>query len=331
LKTRNSIRWSKRFIQAITVGCSLVTGLPGLAHDGPEHDIEELTERMAKEGESTDLLLQRAIEYNVLGKFTEAAKDLERALQFDPDSLTVQRELSRAYFASGKTDEALKAASRGLKNPAAGPDYASLLMVRAEILRARGEHQKALDDADLAIEEYPNNVEWYLVRSQLQSRLKLKKERLNGLEEGIKETGSGVLEIEWIDALIDDGQHPAALERIETELKNSRWRSSWLIRRAKIRLAAKNAEEATADLETAITELNRRINPTSPDPSLLADRGQAQDLLGKKEEARKDYEQARDKGLSEDWLRERIRLLKEAEDAEKDEDTKKPARRSRKK
>src|SRR5215510_11584942 len=116
---------------------SVALCLTALPHDGPEHDIEELTERIAKEGESADLLLQRAIEYQVLGKFAEAAKDLERALQFDAHSATTQRELSRAYFAQGKTNEALQTVTRALKSASEGPDRASLLIVRAEVLRAR--------------------------------------------------------------------------------------------------------------------------------------------------------------------------------------------------
>ena len=310
MKTKSSIHPSCRFLRGLALGCCLVAGAPLWAHDGPEHEIEELTERIKKEGESADLLLQRAIEYNVLGKAAEAAKDLERALDFDPTSITGQRELSRTYFTLGKTNEALDTVNRALKRPSEGADRGSLLIVRAEILRARSDFQKSFEDADRAIREHPDNVEWYLLRSQLQVRLKLKKERIKGLEEGIKETGSGVLENEWIDALIEDGQHVRALEKIEAELKNSRLLSSWLIRRAKVRLASGKKEDAKQDLEAALVELNRRINATSPDPSLLADRGLARELLGQKEEAKKDYEQAREKGLTDDWLRERLNALK---------------------
>src|SRR5204863_292443 len=147
---------------------------------------------------------------------------LERALQFEGHAATTQRELSRAYFALGKTNEALQTVTRALKTSSEGPDHAALLIVRAEVLRARREHQKALEDTDRAIREYPGNVEWYLLRSQLHARLKLKKERIKGLEEGLQETGSGVLEVEWVDALIDDEQHARAAAKIEDELKNLR-------------------------------------------------------------------------------------------------------------
>ena len=280
------------------------------AHDGPEHDIEELTERIAKEGESADLLLQRAIEYQVIRKPGEAVKDLERAIQLEADSPAIQRELGRAYFSAGKTNEALQVVTRGIEGEAKGADLASLLMVRVEILRARKEREKALKDANDAISEHPNNVEWYLARSQLQRALKLKPERVRGLEDGIKETGSGVLLREWIDALIDNGQHAAALEKIESEINSSRLRSSWLIRRAKVRIATGQDDAAKQDLQAALKELNVRISSSSPDPSLLADRGLTYELLGDKETARKDYVSARDKGFTEEWLLERINALK---------------------
>jgi regulator of sirC expression with transglutaminase-like and TPR domain len=145
----------------------------------------------------------------------------------------------------------------------------------------------------------------------LHAHLLRKKERIAGLDEGIKSTGSGVLENERIDALIDDHQFEAALAKIEKELDESRWKSTWLIRRAKVRLGTEKKAEAKMDLEAAIAEIQTRINLNSPDPSLLADRGTARELLGNREGARKDYEDARDKGVTEEWLLERIRALKE--------------------
>ena len=300
-------------VRPLTACCCIALQAVAFGHDGPEHEIQELTERIAKEGESADLLLKRAVEYGVMGKNTEATKDLERALSFEANSPEIQGALSRAYFVSGKTNEALQTVTSALKKSAEASEYASLLMVRVDILRARHEYQKALDDADNAILKHPHVAEWYLTRSQLQARLKLHASRVEGLRDGIKQTGSGVLEAEWIDALIDDEQHSKALEKIEAELKASRLQSSWLIRRAKVRLATGREEEGKSDLEAAIAELNLRIGTASPDPSLLADRGRAYDILGKKEDARKDYQQAKEKGVADDWLSDRIAALKEQE------------------
>jgi tetratricopeptide (TPR) repeat protein len=300
--------------------CALAFLLAGgtvRAHEGPEHDIEELTDRMKVEGESAHLLLERAVEYQVIRKHTEAVKDLEKALRLEPRSAIIQRELGRAYFSTGKTNEALQTVTKGLEQSLPpGVNRAALLALRGEILKARKETQKALDDTNQAIQEHPDNLEWYLLRGQLQTELGLKKERVSGLEEGIKHTGAAVLQIEWVEALIDDNQNDRALERIEQELNSSRLQSSWLIRRAKVRLAAGQGDAAKADLQKAVTELNARISSSAPDASLLVDRGVAYDLLGMEEKALKDFVQARDRGIQEPWLLARIAALRKTEDGE---------------
>src|SRR5688572_11230778 len=257
-------------VAAIIACGSVMMNTAAIAHDGPEHEIEELSARIKSEGESADLLLQRAIEWNVLNKSAEAIKDLERALHFEANSAAVHRELSRAYFGAGKTNEAYDTASRGIKHAEEGAERAALRMVRCDILRAKRDYQKALEDADKAINEHPEAAEWYLTRSALQQQLGLKKERIKGLDEGFRETGSGLVESEWIDALIDGGKGDTALAKIEAELKDSRLQSAWLIRRAKVRLAMKNKDEAKADLEAALGELNERISRGN-DPLLLAE------------------------------------------------------------
>ena len=47
---------------------ALICAAPLIAHEGPEGEIEELTERMKRNGETADLLTERAIEYRVIGK-----------------------------------------------------------------------------------------------------------------------------------------------------------------------------------------------------------------------------------------------------------------------
>jgi len=299
----------RKTLGALLAGSCLVWTSAAVAHDGPEHEIEELTERMQKEGESADLLLQRAIEYNVIKKSAEAIKDLQRALEFDRDSPIIHLELSRAYFATGKTNEAFDTATRGLRAATEPEPKAALLMMRAEIARARKDFAKAIEYVERALKETPDIVEAYLMRSQLQHLLGQKKERVKGLEDGIKITGSGLLEGEYLDALIDAGQLGVAMARIEPELRDARLRSTWLIRRARVYLAQEKYDEADEDLKDAIEELDKRLGRSASDPLLLVDRGLAYDLLGKREDAKKDYEAARKKGIDDEWVRDRIKAL----------------------
>ncbi len=292
----------------LTLAASLC--LSAMAHETAEHEVDELTEQIRKHGESEDLLVQRAIEYRLLGKNEEAVADLKRALKLKPLSTPAHRELSRAYTALGKGGEAFKTVNRGLAAARDAAERSTLLVLRAEMHRAANGLKEALDDVQTAIAGFPGNVDWYLLRSDVQGLLKRHEQRIAGLEEAIRETGSGLLDGEMVDAFIDAGRHAAALAKIEPELKSARLRSTWLVRRARVYLATGKRAEGRSDLTAAVAELNRRINPLAPDPSLLADRGLAHELLGDQESACKDYELARAKGHADEWLAEHLRALK---------------------
>jgi tetratricopeptide (TPR) repeat protein len=284
----------------------------GWAHDGPEHEIEELTERMKKSGESPDLLAERAVDYRLLGKLPEAINDLERAVVLDPGSVVVHRELAYVLYLSGKPDDAIATIARGLRLRADEPtEIASLRILRAEILRSKKEYTKALEDCESAIALHKENPEWYLLRSDIQGRLKAHEQRLAGIEAGIKETGAGVLEIERVEALIDAGKFDLASKVIEAELQDSRIKSSWLIRRARMRLGQGKKGEADEDLKTALVEIDTRLNPKSPDLPLLLDKALALDLLGEDREALRVYKEARDRG-AEDPVKDKIKALEES-------------------
>ena len=278
------------------------------AHDSPDHVIETLTAEMARAGETPRLLVERAGEQRIMGRLPQAAADLEKALQLEPEFLPARIELGRVYLAQGKRAEALKIVERVMGVRAAEPERAALHMVRAEIFRAQGDYKKALEACHQALQLQAGDVDWYLTRSQLQAQLGKHQERLAGLEQGIKQTGGVVLENERVEALIDAGQHRAALALIEPQLQDSRWQSSWLIRRARARLGLGEKEKARADLRAAIAEINERFGPFdafNPDLTLLLDRGVAEALLGDLSSARKDFQQARAAGMDE-WFVSRL-------------------------
>lgn len=288
-----------------TVAGILLLALRLHAHDGPEHVIENLTAEINRNGATPRLLVERASEQRIMGRLALAADDLEKALKLDAEHLPARIELGRVYLAQGKKTGALKIVERVMNVRASDPERAALHMVRAEIYRALGDDKKALDDCQRALDLQAGDVDWYLIRSQLQERLGKHKERLAGLEQGIKLTGSAVLENERIEALIDAGQHRAALALIEPQLQDSRWQSSWLIRRARARLGLGDKDKAREDLRAAIEEINGRFGPFTafnPDLALLADRGVARALLGEHEAAKKDFQQARAAGVDESFL-----------------------------
>src|SRR5262249_52888937 len=145
---------------------------------------------------------------------------------------------------------------------------APLRMVRAEVRCETGDWRGALADCDAALTNASGlaEVDWYLTRSQIQLRLGLYREAVTGLREGLERTGSAVLEVECLDALIDGGFFAEAQEKVEPFLAESRWPSAWLIRRARVRLGLGDVTGGQTDLLAALKELNERLRAPRLDP-----------------------------------------------------------------
>src|SRR5258705_5309125 len=207
------------------------------AHDSPEHRIDDLSFQIARSGKNPDILIERAYEHRALGHLADAAADFEAAYQLDRHLTVALKELALVQLAQSKPNLALATINRALvgRGVPAEPSLvgrdsveppSDFLIARAEILTAKHNYRAALQDCESAFHQATDNPEWYLLRAQLQRRLGFFNECLRDLREGFAKTGSAVLEEECVDAMIDAGQHKAALKQTERELRDSRWRSS---------------------------------------------------------------------------------------------------------
>lgn len=290
--------WNLEFGAFAAVAAALLTGvLAAVAHDSPEHVIEALTARIKERGPTADLLWRRATEHRALQQLDPAAADLRETIRLQPRLFAAHADLARVQLQGREPKAALATLGRAL---ALAPDDATrapLRLVRAEVHAARGDAGAALADCELAFASTPAPAaEWFLQRSQIQQRLGRTAEAAAGLKQAFDQTGNPVLEAEWIDALLDDGQARVALERIEPQFAESRWQSSWLLRRARARLALGESVKARGDFHAAVTEINERLNDVRPEPTLLLDRGLALALLGDAAAARRDLAAARQSG-----------------------------------
>jgi tetratricopeptide (TPR) repeat protein len=294
----------KARVAHLLLGLTILLPPAATAHDSPEHVVEMLTARMEMVGERADLLWRRATEYRALGNLSAAARDLQRAIKLQPDYLPGLTDLSRVQLAQGHRRQAMATIDRAFKLVNDEADRAPLRMIRAEIFGESGDLEKALAQCDLALQHVTSTeLDWYLTRSQIQCRLGKFNEAVAGLKRGFDLTGSAVLEVECIDAMIDAGLFREALEKIEPALAEMRWRSSWLLRRARVRLGCGEISGAHADLLGAIGELNQRLQTPFPDVTLLADRGLAYALSGDGLMAKRDLSAARKLGADAGTLR----------------------------
>jgi tetratricopeptide (TPR) repeat protein len=249
-------------------------------HESPEHEIKALTAQMRASGQTAELLWRRATEWRALGKWKEASADLQQGVSISPGAVSLLCELAQVEAGGGRYGRALTAVDQALALTGPEADRAGLYMVRAEILERKGDYDSALADCIRAFAGSMPRVDWYLTRGRLQSRAGKWSDCAAGLQEGFEATGSIVLEIEWIEALIDAGQFDEALKRIEPYAEGGRWKSTWLIRRARAQIGRGDTSQAHANLEQARAELTARLTSGKFDISLLIDRAFIHALLG---------------------------------------------------
>lgn len=277
--------------------------LPG--HTDINETIKALTAKI-KAGPTAELYYQRATEYRALREKAHTLEDLRSALRLSP-----KHRASRIALIGelGKGDEALTLAKQLLVDSGKPTQQVESSYLLANVYHLRGNHIEALGICeDLQNRSGKRSTEIDLLHTDILLTLKRPVDATEVLKKGWLRTKSIVLRNNWIDTSLTAGQTEEVLPLIEKEIASSRFRSSWLIRRARARLIDNQHKFANADLRAALREITPRINPERPDLTLIADRGLALALLGKTNEARADLA-ILEKSL---LLRSSYRLLTEA-------------------
>jgi tetratricopeptide (TPR) repeat protein len=278
----------------------LVGALPAQGHHDPATEAAALSAEMQAKGASVKALCERARLWRTLRKLDLAIDDLAKAAALDPKSVSVRHLLAQAYYADGQLEPAFDVLEKGLLIAEKAEDKASLLMMRASIYLLWKSYPKAMNDCESAFAALPGHrrIEWYLRRAYAQRMAGSFMGCVEGLKEGFSSTGSMVLYTQWVDALVDVKAYDEALAEISKQLPGLRFAASWRIRQALAFQGLGKDEEARAELNLALEELNVRIRPEAdyPDVTLLGDRGLAHLLLGDRKAARRDYSRAKEAG-----------------------------------
>lgn len=300
-ETERLVKWNNRaaFALGLLLGC-----IPLLANPGHEVTIAELTSQISLLPEAPELYFQRAWNYREIQKLAEARADWEKTLSIQPGFLPASRELARMDAAAGHPDLAMERLRKAMA--AAPPEQAFHLAgcysVLSELLLVAGKNEEALAEARAGLAASKElSLDLIMLRSEAQRRLGRHAERVDDLAAAKAKLLSFVVKARWYDALIDAGRGQEVLAVVENELANTRYQSSWLIRRARIRRHSGDAAGAQADLRLALEEIAPRLRPDAPDLSLVCDRGVIKALLGEMDSARQDLDLASQNG-ADFWL-----------------------------
>ncbi len=302
----------KRCPFLIAASAVLAAALPASGHEGPDHVIEALTERIQAQGPTAKLLISRAYEHQSLGNWNAVLADFGAALDLDSRSRAALSGYTEASLQLGALPQAESMARRGLEldEDALGqsPFYALLARVFAEQQR----WSDAREAWRGALRSPRPEIDWFLGEAECLDHLDRHRERVEALLLATERNPSVVLHRAWIHALVDAGDFETASQEIENGLSKSRWKSSWLLLRARIYAQRQLYTQQWADAADALTEIRSRLSVEHPDPHLVAEAAQALAFLGKNDEALAYIKNARDLGISESHLPEVTRIIESA-------------------
>lgn len=251
-------------------------------HDSPSHRIDALTARIEREGPRINLLINRGFEFNALGDWSSAAADFEAALVLSPSSWGALSGCAEAYSRLGRWEEVATLARTGLSYQESASMKAPFYALLAHSLMQKKQWNQASEAWDQAMESSNPEIDWYLGQSETLYRLKEYNQQVQALAEARERNPSVVLYRTWLEALVNSGRWEQALEEVNRELAKARWKSSWLLLRARIYQAMERIDAQVNDAKAALEEIQLRLHPARPDPHLEKERDQALTLLYQK-------------------------------------------------
>jgi tetratricopeptide (TPR) repeat protein len=288
----------------LVLAAALAFAAPCGADPGHEVRIEDINAQIAANPNLPDLYFQRSVNYREINRLAEARADLDKCLTLQAGFLPASRELARLDEMENHRKEGIERLEKAI---AAAPADAAFHLpgcyaLLADMLLKDNSNEKALVAAGKGISlSQEMTIDLYLLRAEAQRRLGKNDDRVRDLAGAMEKLKSFVLRIAWIEALIDAGRSAEVLPEIQKEIDASRYKSSWLIRRARVRLHDGKKDDAIADLQAALTEIEPRIRPEHPDLSLVCDRALIHALQGKRDEAAKELADAKTRG-ADSWM-----------------------------
>jgi tetratricopeptide (TPR) repeat protein len=252
-----------------------------IGHKGPDHVVRDLTERIETEGPSTRLYVARAFEHQSLRNWDAVIVDFNRALELNPSSRVALSGCAQSLIQLGDFSQAESMALRGL---ALDDDLSAQAPFHAILATNYSKQERwtdALESWGRALKAPQPEIDWFLGESQALKKLLRFAEEVKVLSKARQRNPSIVLHRAWIRALVDAGDYMAALDEIEAGIARSRWKSSWLLLRARIYGETQRYVEQKEDALAALNEIRSRLNPHHPDPHLVLEEAQAEAILAK--------------------------------------------------
>ncbi len=287
----------RQFLIAVSTVFLIV--FPARGHKSPDHVVEVLSERMEADGASERLLTDRAYEQHSLGNWQAAVADFRAAIELEPRSRSAIIGCAEALLHTDVWPQAESMAQRGLaldENPASQATFHAL---RARVFSRQHRWPDALEAWRSSLRSPHPEIDWFLGEEECLAWLGRHLERVEALAQAMTRNPSIVLRRAWIRALVDAGELEVAFREIERGMTKARWKSSWLLLRARIHGENQRFAEQQVDAMAAWLELRNRLRSALSDPYLVKDAAWALGYLGECDQALAYVEKARLLGVPE--------------------------------
>lgn len=272
------------------------------AHDGPNDVIHDLTHRIEDEGATPKLLSARAYELRSIGEYDDAIRDYHTALEQAPDYGPALHGLANTLYRANRDNEAARAANTILTNLDSPGDTAAAHALLARIAQRYNAHTIALGHWHTALATNHAEIDWYLGHAACLRALGRSNDAVDALAEARTKNPSAAIHRAWLSALIDANRIDQAMDEINRGLDQARFKSAWLILRARAHNARQEPDQALRDAQSALEEITARLQSNTPDGYLVASAGAALLLLGDSEAAEAQFEKARTLHVPETYL-----------------------------
>jgi tetratricopeptide (TPR) repeat protein len=270
----------------LALGVPLLTPGPGVAHEEPDVELEEVEEEIREHPEVATGYLHRAELQRTRRQWAAATADLQTAARLDPEMAVIDLSLAGLLLEANNPAPALEAVERYL---ARRPDDASAHLLKARILVRLGSRRPAIDQFTRGIDLARTSAgkgaqpDDYLQRARLQSCEGDEDDALRGIEDGLSQLGDAItLQLLAIDLELARSHWDAALARLAKIEAVARRKESWIARRAEVLAQAGRRGQALAayaEAASAISNLPASLRETPATRELAAKVRAAQTAL----------------------------------------------------
>ena len=249
-----------------------------------EHDaaVDDSSRALELEPELVDAHLQRALALRQLGRLNEALADYQRASQLDETNVAAYVGLGSIFRQDWRrTEVALGALSRAV---ALAPRLPQARMERAQLLLDLGEHEGAIQDLSVVLEQRPALAKALRLRARAHANAGRLEAAIADLDRAAAENPDRPELLTERGALHSRLEHyPQALEDLDRAIELDPDLALPYCVRGGVRATLKQHQRARADFDRAL-ELNPDLLLT------LIQRGQAHLTLGELDAALADFE-----------------------------------------